>query len=228
MINHLPAAFSLPFLALSFLAGIVSLQLQAELPSSYWLSLLPLVIVLSFRWKRLIWLIFFLAGFFWAYWFGWGYLQALPDESLVRKNIKITGVIADLPVEQKKIIKFRFDIENFELKGYSGAVPKHIRLSWYYADRKLMPGERWQFIVRLKPPNGMQNPGGFDYEAWLYQQGIHATGYIRKSKLNKKLGETSWLSFINRVRYEIRQHINSSTKSEQAALLNALAIGYRA
>jgi competence protein ComEC len=28
--------------------------------------------------------------------------------------------------------------------------------------------ERWQVTVRLKPPQGLHNFHGFDYEAWLF------------------------------------------------------------
>ncbi|MCK5334663.1 MAG: DNA internalization-related competence protein ComEC/Rec2, partial [Gammaproteobacteria bacterium] len=98
---------------------------------------------------------------------------------------------------------------------------------WYYTKTQLKPGQRWQFVVRLKPPSGFQNPGGFDYEAWLYQQNIHATGYIRKSSLNKKVNESYWLSMVDRLRFKIKETINSNTDAEMAALLNALAIGYR-
>ena len=41
------------------------------------------------------------------------------------------------------------------------------------------PGERWQFTVRLKQPHGSRNPFGFDYERWLWEQGLGATGYVR-------------------------------------------------
>jgi competence protein ComEC len=30
-------------------------------------------------------------------------------------------------------------------------------------------------VVRLRRPRGALSPGGFDYQAWLYQQGIGAT-----------------------------------------------------
>ena len=33
--------------------------------------------------------------------------------------------------------------------------------------------------VRLKAPHGNSNPHGFDYELWLWEQGIQATGYVR-------------------------------------------------
>ena len=37
-------------------------------------------------------------------------------------------------------------------------------------------------LARLKPPHGFFNPGGFDYEGWLFQQGIDASGYVRPQK----------------------------------------------
>ncbi|MDA8519869.1 DNA internalization-related competence protein ComEC/Rec2 [Acidovorax sp. NCPPB 4044] len=40
-------------------------------------------------------------------------------------------------------------------------------------------GERWSFTVRLKAPHGLRNPGGFDAELWLWEQGVQATGYVR-------------------------------------------------
>jgi competence protein ComEC len=36
--------------------------------------------------------------------------------------------------------------------------------------------------VRLKRPHGNLNPHGFDYEAWLFERGIRATGYVRPAQ----------------------------------------------
>ncbi len=62
-------------------------------------------------------------------------------------------------------------------------------LSWYQGRRDgedfvrppLRPGERWQLTVRLKRPHGNANPFGFDYEAWLLERDIRATGYVRQA-----------------------------------------------
>jgi len=218
---------SIPVLAISFLLGVVSLQLQATLPSAYWAVLLIPALVLAISFQKSHWLLFLLAGFFWSALFGWSYLQAVPDVSIAGQNIRIIGVVSSLPIKREKATKFRFDIDEFEVPGYSGGVPKSIRLSWYYPKSEIKAGERWQFLVRLKPPNGFQNPGGFDYEAWLYQQGIHASGYVRKSQFNKKLESPAWHSALNQIRSLIRDQINSSSSPDMAALLNALAIGYR-
>ena len=51
--------------------------------------------------------------------------------------------------------------------------------------------------MKLKPPHGLHNPGGFDYERWLFSHHIHAMGYvvdrfpfklIKRSPLHELLG----------------------------------------
>jgi competence protein ComEC len=44
------------------------------------------------------------------------------------------------------------------------------------------PAKRWRLTVRLQRPHGNANPGGFDYEAWLLEQGVRATGYVRATR----------------------------------------------
>jgi competence protein ComEC len=36
-------------------------------------------------------------------------------------------------------------------------------------------------------PHGNVNPHGFDYEGWLLQQGIRATGYVRPAEANRRI-----------------------------------------
>jgi len=79
------------------------------------------------------------------------------------------------------------------------------------------------------------NPGGFDYEAWLFQHGIDATGYVRKSastaNSNLRLQAASIWS-VDRLRQVISQQLDSLAETVQAAegknsyaLLRALAVG---
>jgi len=117
-------------------------------------------------------------------------------ENLVGENIVVTGRVSNIPLTSGKVQRFEFKVEshrllNTDIQQRAGkAFPQKIRLSWYYG-RTVNAGERWQLKVRLKPPHGFMNPGGFDYEAWLFQHGIQATGYVRKSGLNKREQKTS-------------------------------------
>ncbi|SHF52357.1 competence protein ComEC [Modicisalibacter ilicicola DSM 19980] len=52
------------------------------------------------------------------------------------------------------------------------------RVTWYDAP-PLETGETWTLTLRLRPPGGFANPHTFDYAAWLWREGIDATGYVR-------------------------------------------------
>ena len=62
------------------------------------------------------------------------------------------------------------------------ALPARVRLNWYDAARQPRLGEVWRLTARLKRPRGFANPGGFDYEGWLFRQRIGATGYVLSGK----------------------------------------------
>jgi competence protein ComEC len=72
------------------------------------------------------------------------------------------------------------------------------------------------------------NPGGFDYEKWLFTERILATGYIRKSEqLNKRLDEAPWWS-INHWRQLIHEKIQDNViNKSSAAVLSALTVAVR-
>ncbi|MDR5864697.1 DNA internalization-related competence protein ComEC/Rec2 [Halomonas campisalis] len=63
---------------------------------------------------------------------------------------------------------------------------RRIRISHFQAP-PMQPGERWALTVRLRPPAGFANPGAFDYRAWLWREGIQATGYVRDEPSPKRL-----------------------------------------
>lgn len=57
--------------------------------------------------------------------------------------------------------------------------PARIRLSWYEPAFALRAGDCLSVAAKLDTPRGSANPGAFDYEAWLWREGIDATGYIK-------------------------------------------------
>lgn len=64
----------------------------------------------------------------------------------------------------------------------------------------LSPGEHWQLQVRLKRPQASQNPGGADFERFLFGERVVATGSIRESPGNRLLapptGFVAWRAFL--------------------------------
>ena len=74
-------------------------------------------------------------------------------------------------------------------------------------------------------PYGFSNPGGFDYEAWLFQHRIRATGYVRNKEQNSLLHSATNFS-INHQRYLLRDLINKThIANSKKAFLSALSLG---
>ncbi len=228
------------FNALSYLLGLVIIQQLPRLPTFWLQCLLGLLLIALFIGYRLAvtysapsylrlvirMLVFAMLGVCWGLLSANHYLQHRLPESMASQDILVEGVIEGIPLEQSQVQRFVFKIERYvELADV--VMPQRVRLSWYYGE-KVNAGERWQFRLRMKPPHGMQNPGGFDYEAWLYQQGIHATGYVRKHDENKRLSQASWYS-VDAVRQVVSQHIQQNLRlSAHVGILTALSVGDRA
>ncbi len=93
-------------------------------------------------------------------------------------------------------------------------------------------GERWQMTVRLKAPHGNSNPHGFDYELWLWEQGLQATGSVRAgvrdtppAKLSHNASYSPFYG-VERARQSVREAIFERIASRQlAGVLAALVVG---
>lgn len=132
-------------------------------------------------------------------------------------------------------MRFEFDVER--VLTPQARVPRHIVLSWWGSaareDRPatfppLEPGERWQLTVRLKRPHGTANPHDFDYEAWLFESDLRATGYVRPrtggTRQAAMVHEAK--SWIERARSHLRARILAALPDAPCAgVIAALAIG---
>lgn len=96
-------------------------------------------------------------------------------------------------------------------------------------------GERWRLTVRLRRPHGNANPYGFDYEAWLLEQNIRATGYVRDvnphavdTLSNQRLQDfvPGFNNVIDRSREWLRDRIQTSLPGKSyAGVIVALVVG---
>ena len=86
--------------------------------------------------------------------------------------------------------------------------------------------------MRLKRPYGFNNPGGFDYEGWLYSKKIRATGYVRINAKKKQFAkiideEASGYNMLI-LRQNLYDGLSSFTSSTNyTGILIALAMGER-
>jgi len=111
--------------------------------------------------------------------------QGLPASNL-RYDALVQGEITSIPEALDRGQRFEYRIHR--VLSPDSLNPRYVRLSWYDAPTPLKAGEHWQFRVKLKSPQGSLNPGGMDYEAWLFAEGIDALGYVSPSRENQRLG----------------------------------------
>lgn len=185
--------------AIAFLGGILVVQQFPALPSPAWLVVLLPAAALVWRHPRAVPIFFFVAGAAWLTLRAGIILKEALPEGLEGRDLVVEGFIADIPTPGDYGLRFEFDVAHAAVDGSPVAVPERILLS--YADPAFAPrvGERWRMTVRLKRPHGFQNPGGFDYEAYLFRKRIRARGYVRESPPAERL------SYAHGVRYAIGQ-----------------------
>jgi competence protein ComEC len=230
---------------LAFAAGIAWLQWQPSLPSPVLLAVLAALGIALLgtlgrpRWRMLGAVGAFLVGIAWAGWLAGQRLAESLPEALEGRDIEVVGVVAGLPQRYDNGLRFDFDVEQAPV-----ALPAHIALAWYrgfrreedddrHAAPEIRAGERWRLTLRLKRPHGNLNPKGFDYEAWLFERGIRATGYVRPAAGNARLdGFVARPGYaVERLRQIVRdrfQRVLGDPREGGAAyggVLTALAIG---
>lgn len=196
--------------AAGFAAGTCAVLLLPALPPLWWF-LLPLVCCLV-RWPGRAVLLAALIG---AGWCTWVSHQALEQRLPAARDGTIatfTGTIAGLPEGGDYRTRFAF---------VTNGSPHRIRVSWYDNPPELIPGDCWRLTVKLSAPHGSLNPGGFDYEGWLWRNRIGATGYVRDAE---PCGAQSWT--IDRLRLRWSMAIRDALDGmEGAAIVRALTVG---
>jgi competence protein ComEC len=218
------------FAALALAAGVILLQQQAELPSLVWAWVL-LPAAATFLKPRFVLVFTFFAGFFWAALLAQARMADWLAPQLEGRDLDVVGVVAGLPAAGERSVRFEFETE---APASGERLPKKLLLSWYRRASQedqpalpaadIHPGERWLLTVRLRRPHGNVNPNGFDYEAWLLERGIGATGYVRK---HKRLGSRNGLfDWVGRAREAVRERFRAALGATPAAgILAALAVG---
>ena len=143
------------------------------------------------------------------------------DSALEGQDLDVVGVVQAMPQRQDLGWRFRFQVESAKQAGTPVSVPEQIYLGWYGQEgsdsgwrltalpEPVQAGERWRLRVRLKAPHGHMNPRGFDYELWLFEQGVGATGYVRtgaRDPLPQRLAQT-WAHPVEWWRQTVRDRL---------------------
>lgn len=184
----------LPAVAL-FTAGALAVLALPSLPSLPWLAGLCLPALLPWRWRRYYALL--LLGILLSAWRAQGSLDSRWPLADSDHEVVVEGRIASLPEKRLSAGMKEDSAEDDEGQSEEralkhdwrflfspldhGALPPLIRVSWYRGEQILRGGDCWRLKLRLRAPHGLLNPSGYDYEAWLFEQGIGATATVRDS-----------------------------------------------
>ena len=231
-------------LGLAWLMGVaLQLQERALLPLAVYVGALALgILALALAWR---WRWAFVLGLLGMVWLGFGatggraslrLADTLPA-ALEGQDIVVQGVVASLPQPGASGLRFRLRVESAALQGQRVSLPPLLALGWYRGfhedaalsqpQSELRAGQRWRFTVRLRRPHGNINPHGFDYELYLFELGVAATGYVRDApalRLERSAGYP-----VERLRQAVRDAIDANVSDRRiAGVLAALAIGDQA
>jgi competence protein ComEC len=227
---------------IAFCLGIWLLQQQASLPPMRALWILPLlsgVLLLPRLPHPLaeilrrggVALLCAALGFAWAAWRADLRLaERLPDH-WQGVDVEVVGVVSDLPHADARGERFVLDVEQVLTPGLPHL--RRIQLVRYWPrDAAPQPtiraGERWRFTARLKIPYGTHNPHGFDLEAWMLEQGIAASGYVRERPAPQRLDARAATpaAWSAATREAIRKRIFAALgEAPYAGVVAALVIG---
>jgi len=176
---------------------------------------------------------------------GWravAYLAEGLDPALEGVDLVVTGLVQSMPHRSDAGLRFRLEPEEALRAGTPVRLPQQLMLGWYggldaagdvLPDPQRQPadlhaGERWRFVLRLKAPHGQLNPHGFDYELWLWEQGVQATGAVRAGVRDPppvRLAQTR-AHPVEQARQHVRDAIFRQVEDPQlAGVLAALVVG---
>lgn len=230
---------------LAFALGAAWLQMQPGLPPLAWAALLPLGGVL---WAGLasakflaarrpvariastlaVWLLAFLSGFFYAAWRAELRLaDALPAQWEGR-DVRFSGRVVGLPETTPNGLRFVLDVASVATPG--ATLPGRVQIGWYARPGETPPelrgGACVSLLARLARPHGSLNPGGFDYQAWLLQRGIRASGTLRDAPVPAIGCHGAAATHLDALREGLRENLREGLgAAPYAGVVIALALG---
>ncbi len=145
--------------------------------------------------------------------------EAVLPDGLLRADLALEGRIESVE-EEGRLSRLMVRVDTCRPQD-PARLPcdslRRVRLSFFHAPA-MQAGERWAMSVRLRPPAGFANPGTFDYGAWLWREGIQATGYVRREPTAERLAAAPTSLRARALDYLDEQDLSAQSRRWLAAL----------
>ncbi|WP_416153010.1 DNA internalization-related competence protein ComEC/Rec2, partial [Serratia proteamaculans] len=204
--------------AIAVVCGILPLLVLPQLPDGLatLVAVLPVSLMLRFRWAICQFIGWWALGFLWAV-FCAGHLVAqverLSHGSEVTAVVQV-GSVTLVPAASKQTV---MSIEQVNGRWLMPSIA--FTTVWQPEEPILCAGQRWELQLRLRPMHGKLNEGGFDSQRWAMAQRQPLTAQVRRARLLE--GSCSW-------RQRIISHAESNIGDlRYKSVLLALAFGER-
>jgi competence protein ComEC len=180
-----------------------------------------------------------LLGIAWTWIVADARLAQRVDGRLAGRDVVVVGAVVGLPQVEARSTRFDLQVD----PDSPALADRRLRLAWYDSDRdseasaddaadrdhhrnlnradaRPMPGSRWSLRVRVRPPHGVADPGGFDAERHAIVEGIDALGSVRGDahRLAPAAG-------IDAARARLSAAIATRVRPRDARFVRALALG---
>ena len=162
-------------------------------------------------------------GFVWAH--GYALLAAPPVIPGMEgtRSLLVRGEVVSLVQRNGAMSRFLLRVSRVQDETTVRQGEWQLRLSWRDAP-DVRPGDPLHLSVRIKHAHGYSSPGAWDYEGWLYRQGVRYTGYVLHELDDNALIETCCA--VNRLRDAISGRVDRLPMSSFArGVIRAIAVG---
>ena len=150
---------------------------------------------------------------------------------------RITGICTKGSIPKGIGEQIELAVQRVENRFSTYTTQGNVRLALYYQKGEapqeplLRPGDQIEVLANLRLPKNFNNPGQFDYVAYLERQDVALVGTIKNELLITRLaaGQGSWFSRqIRRLRVALLSQLDVAFgKGETAGIMKALLLGDR-
>ena len=162
---------------------------------------------------------------------------ALAGKLDLDEPCRITGICSKGSISRGIGEQIELSVKQIENRFSTFSAQGKVRLALYYQKGErppkqplLSPGDYVEVLANLRLPKNFNNPGQFDYVAYLERQDVALVGTIKNALLITQLsaGEGSlWMRQIQRLRRKLLAELEASFAGSEAVLpvMKALLLG---